>query len=144
MIPDFPYADILALPHHVSPRHAPMPLEKRAAQFAPFAALSGYDDMIIEEARATEAETSQDAEMLNMKFMMISQQLDSGTNPSLTFRVFVPDALKDGGQYVNVTGSVVKIDAINKQVVLEDRRIDMSAIHDIYGEAVDGLDEGMA
>ena len=59
---EWPYEDIMNLPHHVSARHAPMPMIKRAAQFAPFSALAGYDDAIAETARLTAERCDGEAE----------------------------------------------------------------------------------
>ena len=135
------YPDIIDLPHWQSPKRKHMSLYDRAAQFAPFAALSGYDDMITEEARQTGVKTEQDHEMLNRKLGMVNHLLAGGTHPTLSFTVFVPDEFKDGGEYTDVTGTVMKIDAVHKQVILSEATLDISAIHDIHGSAVDELEE---
>lgn len=137
------YPDIIDLPHWQSPKRRHMPLYDRAAQFAPFAALSGYDDMIAEEARETNSQLEQDHELLDRKLGMVSHLLSRGIHPTLSFTVFVPDTYKDGGEYLDVTGSVMKIDTVNKKVILDETILNISAIHDIRGSVIDDLDEMM-
>ena len=135
------YPDIIDLPHWQSSKRNHMSLYDRAAQFAPFAALSGYDDMIAEEARQTGVKAEQDLEMLNRKISMVNHLLTSGVQPTLSFTVFVPDEFKDGGEYTDVTGTVTKIDAVNKKVILNEGILDISAIYDIRGSAVDDMED---
>ncbi len=94
-----PYDDIINLPHHVSERHPQMSMYNRAAQFAPFAALTGHDSAITEAARLTEAEeelSESDAEVLNRKLAYL-QSLDE--KPTISVTYFVPDDKKEGGSY---------------------------------------------
>lgn len=105
------YEDILYQPHHVSPRRANMPLMDRAAQFAPFAALSGHDGLIRETARLTEPflelTDSKQAELDE-----ILQRLQPGMQLRLTH--FVPDLRKEGGRYAECVGILRKVDDYTK------------------------------
>ena len=107
------YADIIDLPYHPKGR---MSLYDRAAQFAPFAALSGYDDMVTEEARVTGEWRERDEDELDRKLSQLLAVID--THPFLTFTVFVPDERKDGGEYKSVAGKVKKVDMNRKEIVL--------------------------
>lgn len=142
------YGDIIDLPHHQSQVHPHMSLYDRAAQFAPFAALTGYDDMITEEARETGLKLAQNLKRLNAKIKVISDMLDAGEHPMLSFTVFVPDEKKAGGSYAEMKGIVKRIDPISDSLILfsENEKSDglslkLEDIHDIYGEAVDYLDD---
>ena len=142
------YGDIIDLPHHQSQVHPHMSLYDRAAQFAPFAALTGYDDMITEEARETGLKLAQNLKRLNAKIKVISDMLDAGEHPMLSFTVFVPDEKKAGGSYTEMKGIVKRIDPISASLILfsENEKSDglslkLEDIHDIYGEAVDYLDD---
>ena len=119
--PRIVYADIIDLPHHQSPTRPHMSLYDRAAQFAPFAALTGYDEMIVEEARETDTGIvleDWELEQLNQKLTLIADVLEDGNKPRLTFTVFVPDERKAGGKYIEVTDTVKRIDATARKVVL--------------------------
>ena len=142
------YGDIIDLPHHQSQVHPHMSLYDRAAQFAPFAALTGYDDMISEEARETGLKLAQNLKRLNAKIKVISDMLEAGDHPALSFTVFVPDEKKAGGTYEEIKGKVKRIDPISDSLILfsENEKSDglslkLEDIHDIYGEAVDYLDD---
>lgn len=113
-----PYDDILDLPHHVSTTHPPMPMADRAAQFSPFAALTGYDDAIRETARRTDrrAEPSEEVlAMLDQKLRLLARQPGAAAR----FTWFVPDVRKAGGAYVTVEGVVRRIDTDARRVLLE-------------------------
>ena len=117
------YDDIINLPHHVSTTHAPMPVADRAAQFSPFAALTGYEDAIDETARLTQDWIELDEnekERLNEKFQQIREQLP--THPQVIFTYFEPDQKKQGGAYLTVEGRVKKIDEYRGVFILEDGR----------------------
>ena len=104
----WPYEDIVNLPHHVSDRHTPMPMIKRAAQFTPFAALTGYDDVIAETARLTDDRivlTEDAAQELSRK---ISYALEYGLEIRIVH--FVPDERKAGGSYRETKGKIRKIE----------------------------------
>lgn len=105
------YKDILSLPHHQSLTRQPMPLQNRAAQFAPFAALTGYEQVIFETARQTEtqAELAEDQKAeLNERLCQLAECLDS--NLQVNIEYFVPDNQKTGGAYHLATGAVQRID----------------------------------
>ena len=113
------YDDIITLPHHVSETHPQMPMSERAAQFSPFAALSGHGDAIIETARLTDAQkelNEDDAVALNRTLGKI-QELD---NPEVSITFFQPDGRKEGGVYVTVIGAVKRIDPVSGIVALID------------------------
>ena len=118
------YEDIINLPHHVSSRHTPMSLLNRAAQFAPFAALTGYDEAVKETARYTDDETELDEsrlEILNERLRFLqSVQIE---RPVVTITFFQSDERKSGGAYVAATGSVKKIDDYERLVTLTDGTI---------------------
>ncbi len=116
-----PYADIIHLPHHVSQNHPQMPLRDRAAQFAPFAALTGYKAAVGETARLTSERREldpQEAEELNRRLSELAARLQDC--PEVTVKDFVPDDRKSGGAYVTVTGRVRHISVPEKTLVLED------------------------
>lgn len=116
-----PYADIIDLPHHVSKRHPQMPMEKRAAQFSPFAAMVGHDAAIRETARLTEErlELSEDEKaVIDGKLQMIQAHIEE--QPEVTVTYFQPDEKKSGGAYVTVTGSAKKVDDVSKLLLLQD------------------------
>lgn len=118
------YRDIINLPHHQSKRRPRMSMIDRAAQFSPFAALTGHDDAIIETARLTDREIELDEgtkSILNEKIQMISDYLYK--KPTVTFIHFEPDIKKDGGAYLKTTGTVKKIDDYNKEIYLIDGTI---------------------
>lgn len=115
------YDDIVHLPHHVSRKHPQMSMKDRAAQFSPFAALTGYDAAIAETARLTDQRVELDEyerQALNEKLQFISEHLNEHPKVSITY--FLPDARKDGGEYVTVTGNVKKIDDYEHKIVLMD------------------------
>lgn len=108
-----PYEDILHLPHHKASNRPQMSLHDRAAQFSPFAALSGFDGVIAETGRLTgrrKALTEEEKERLNRKLALIADRLREGDHPLVTVTFFVPDALKDGGEYLEYAGRVRKIE----------------------------------
>ncbi len=121
------YDNIINLPHHVSVRHPQMPLIDRAAQFSPFAALTGHDAAIKETQRLTDEwmELNEDRkELLDEKLRIIRESLANGKGgqglPEILFTYFQPDIKKSGGAYLTVQGKVRKIDEYAHQVLLED------------------------
>ena len=115
------YSDIINLPHHVSKNHPQMSREARAAQFAPFAALTGYDDVIHETARLTDEQVEleeYDSERLNRKFAELMTILDN--HPEITVSYFLPDERKAGGSYTTVSGTVKKIDTYEHLLWMDD------------------------
>lgn len=150
--PRIVYADIIDLPHWQSPTRPHMSLYDRSAQFASYKALSGYEDMVAEEARLADAELqlSESAiELLNQKLGLIADVIEDGTHPELTFTVFVPDEKKAGGKYVDVTDAVKKIDTVYRKVILmgtegrskRNKTLDIDKITAIHGGLVDYLDD---
>ena len=105
------YDDLIHLPHYQSTTHPHMPLCSRAAQFSPFAALTGYDDAVAEAGRMTqnEKELSSDLqEAINKKLTFCRRHQED--HPRLTLTFFVPDEKKDGGTYVTAIGNLENID----------------------------------
>ena len=115
------YSDIINLPHHVSHNHPQMPMMARAAQFAPFAALTGYDAVINETARLTDRQVEleeYDNERLNRKFAELMTILDD--RPEITVSYFLPDERKAGGSYNTTSGKVMKIDTYEHLLWMDD------------------------
>ncbi len=116
------YGDIIDKPHWQSPTRPHMSLYDRAAQFAPFAALTGYDDMITEEARLVDNKIELDnteIEVINQKLEILADSISNGEKPEVSITYFVPDLLKNGGKYETVTEVIKKIDIVQGQLVLE-------------------------
>lgn len=129
------YDDIINLPHHVSTKHPHMAPIDRAAQFSPFAALTGHDEAIKETARLTDERMELDEnrkELLDARLQLLREHL--GEKPTVTFTFFEPDEKKSGGAYVTVTGSVKKIEEYENKIILEEGAAIF--IDDIY--AVEG------
>lgn len=115
------YDDIIDLPHHVSETHPPMSRADRAAQFSPFAALTGYDAAVRESARVTEQRIELDEGVkaeLNARLNCILEHLSEHPQVSITY--FMPDEKKSGGAYRTVTGAVRKLDSFAKTLTLVD------------------------
>ncbi len=113
------YDDIIGLPHHVSPTRPHMSLRERAAQFAPFSALVGYDDMVEETARQTEDKINigeYDAFLLDRKLRILKDNEDS--HPFLEITYFLPDGKKNGGRYETVRERLLRIDEYEKKIHL--------------------------
>ena len=129
------YEDIINLPHHVSTKRPQMPLKDRAAQFAPFAALTGHDEAIKETARLTDERIELDEStlaILNDKIQIILDNLD--IEPEVTVSYFKPDNKKSGGAYIDHTGVVKRIDDFEKTVIFTDKVIiPIEDILDIQG-----------
>ena len=118
------YDDIINLPHHISSKHPRLSMEQRAAQFAPFAALTGYGDSIKETARLTDNRielNEEEKEMLNIKLQELKSKIS--TLPQVTITYFVPDAKKAGGEYITKMSRLKKIDEYKKIIILEDKTI---------------------
>lgn len=113
------YSDILHLPHHVSSVHPQMPVSARAAQFAPFAALTGHGAAIAEAARLTEARPAlgeQEKEELNRRLLLLKNF--SSQHPELKITYFIPDARKAGGRICRTAGLLKKIDVYRRLLLL--------------------------
>ncbi len=116
-----PYDDILHLPHPTSKRHPRMPIVDRAAQFSPFAALTGHKAAIEETARVTDRriELDEDAkEQLDQTLQLLLERMDE--QPEITVTWFSPDKKKAGGQYHTVTGKLKRIDTQESRLILTD------------------------
>ena len=125
------YDDIINLPHHESKKHPKMPVLDRAAQFQPFAALSGHDAAVRETARLTENRTELDEtrkEELDLHLQLLREQLSQ--KPQVVITYFVSDAKKDGGAYFTIIGTIQKIDENRRQVIMENGTV--IPVNDIY------------
>jgi len=133
-----PYDDIINLPHRVSASHPNMSALDRAAQFSPFAALTGYEDAVKETARLTNKRVELDESskaILNDRLCMIQDTLEDQPQVSITY--FKPDNKKDGGAYITTTGGVKKIDEYARSMVMQDAtKIPIDEIISIDGEII--------
>lgn len=130
------YDDIIDLPHQISVRHPRMPIPDRAAQFAPFAALTGYDAAIRETARQTEQKIELDENakaVLDWKQQLLLYRAQQ--HPQITVIYFNPDTHKTGGAYISVSGQFHSIDPLKRQLVLTDKtRIPLDDILELESE----------
>lgn len=130
------YDDIIQLPHHVSKRHPQMSLYNRAAQFAPFAALTGYEEAIIETARLTAPKVDMmedNQQLLDRKLALLSRSLREQPTVSITY--FQPDKKKTGGQYLTVTGVIKTIRDSERVILMADgKRVSIDTIINIDGD----------
>ena len=149
--PEIIYADIFNHPHWVSPKHPPMSLYDRAAQFSAYKALSGYEDMIGEEARLVDNKielSEEERDHLNQKLNLIADVIADGTRPELAITYFIPDPLKAGGRYETIQETIRKIDTVEQKLILEKTvgiagsrmEIKISDVLEIHGELVDYID----
>lgn len=114
------YEDMLHMPHHVSSTRPHMTLEERAAQFSPFAALTGYGDLLSETARQTEAwmePGADDISRLDTCLQVLQQHLPE--RPAVTVTFFQPDSRKEGGSYRTLTGTLHRIDPLKRVLILD-------------------------
>ncbi len=137
-----PYEDIINHPHHVSKSHPQMPMADRAAQFSPFAALTGYDAAIQETGRLTEERITLDEEVqavLNRKQFLLNAHISD--KPEITVTYFVPDERKSGGAYVTVTGNLKRMDETERLLYLTNgQRIRLDDIADINSPLFRNMD----
>ena len=130
------YDEIANLPHHVTETRPQMPMSDRAAQFAPFAALTGYDSAIRETERLTDERIELDEEALtalNLRYRLLMDAL--GKEPEVEITFFKPDERKSGGEYVTVNGAVKNIDDFERLITMQDgMKIPMNDILSIDGE----------
>ena len=136
------YDEIMGLPHHVSKTRPQMPMSDRAAQFAPFAALTGYDAAIKETGRLTDERIELDVEALSaldMKYQLLMEALDEA--PEVTITYFQPDERKAGGKYVSAVGAVKKIDDFERRITMRNgTRIPTDDVLSIDGELFSSLE----
>ena len=127
------YSDIIDLPHFVSKNRKHMSNYDRAAQFAPFAALTGYGEKIIEASRLTDKYIElgeQEKADLDYKINIINENIKN--RPLIRIKYFIPDKLKEGGQYLIEEVRVKRIDFIYRLLILDDnRKIDLYYINNI-------------
>lgn len=137
-----PYDDIINLPHPVSISHPRMRQLDRAAQFSPFAALTGYDAAVAETGRLTDERlelAEEEKEVIGLRLQLLLEHLDE--RPEVTIIYFVPDERKTGGAYKSVTGIVKKIDEYERSIALfGGERIPIEEVSQIEGELFKGLD----
>ena len=116
-----PYEDIIHLPHPTSKNHLRMSTQERAAQFSPFAALTGHAAAIAETARLTDRKIELDEDTraeLDRRQAVLLEQISE--RPEVTVTWFAPDERKEGGTYVTTTGRLKKLDEIQRVLVLAD------------------------
>lgn len=130
------YEDIINLPHHVSKKHKQMSLEARSAQFAPFAALTGYEDTIEETARITKEKIEINEELkriLDDKLKLIKEHISE--KPEITITYFKPDSKKSGGSYETITDKVIRINNYNHVIIMQSKiEIPILDVIEITGE----------
>ena len=124
------------LPPHISKRHPQPTMMDRAARFAPFAAITGYEEMVLEEARVTEEWvdlTESALERLNERLVILQEHLSA--QPEITITYFEPDQRKSGGAYVTHTGIVKRIDLYEHLLIMMDgKKIRIDSICELSGE----------
>ena len=135
---DKKYAAIAGVPHHVSRVHPQMSMEDRAAQFSPFAALTGYGDVILETQRLTDEKVELDEEalaLLDEKYQILMCRMEE--QPVVQITYFQPDERKEGGSYVTVTGVVRRVDDVMKKITMQDgNEIEMGKILNVEYENI--------
>ena len=137
------YGDILNMPHHVSATRPQMPMPDRAAQFSPFAALTGYDAAIKETGRLTDTKIELDDEELhnlNLKFQLLVEFLEDEPEVAITY--FKADERKAGGAYLEATDIVKKLDDFERLITMQDgTKIPMDDILTIESDAFSSLEQ---
>ena len=135
------YEDIINLPHHVSKTRPQMSMLDRAAQFSPFAALTGYDAAIKETGRLTDEKIELDEDTkaaLDMKQAYLIEMIDE--QPEITIIYFLPDARKVGGAYVTVTGNLKRFDEYERLLILTNgKKIPMDDIANLESDLFQGI-----
>lgn len=136
------YDDIIDLPHHVSDKHLQMSIYNRAAQFAPFAALTGYDDAICETARITDRKLELDEyekERIERILQYINENIEDIQEIKVTY--FVPDSKKTGGAYIDYIGRIRRIDDVfHKLIMIDGKTINIDDILEMNGEWLEMID----
>lgn len=135
------YPDIIDRPHHISSKRPQMSRMNRAAQFSPFAALTGYDALVGESARVTDErlELSEDGIIrINTKLQFLQNHLED--RPVVTVLYFEKDQRKPGGAYVDVVGTVKRIDTIGGILLMQSgKEIPLEDIYDLMGDLFEAL-----
>lgn len=139
---DTKYDDIIGLPHYEPKYHQRMPMANRAAQFAPFAALTGHGAAIDETARLTDMKPELSAEQQHELSQRLTQVMERHTPVTIT--CFIPDSRKSGGRYADITGVIKKIDTIDRTLTLTDGQmldLDSMIYLKVEDEKVKGLND---
>lgn len=126
------YDDILYLDRPISKNHPQMSIYDRSAQFAPFAALVGYDEAIKEQARTVDSKVElgiDKVEEINKTIAFLS--INEGQHPSISVTYFLKDKVKNGGNYLQYSGRLKRIDTIEKELVFPNKKIKFKDIVDI-------------
>lgn len=127
------YSDIISAPRHRSDVHPAMSLSNRAAQFAPFAALSGFDDDVAETARLTDDKLILEEERLNIlnsRMQLLLELISS--RPTVEVTYFIPDERKSGGRVITVGGRVRRIDEANRKIIFTNSlAVEFDDVYDI-------------
>ncbi len=123
----FPYEDIIGLERPVSKTYPQASMEDRAARFSPFAAITGYEAMVQEAARFTQPRVELDE---NRK-AVLDERMRQSVGQTVTVTYFVPDPKKEGGTYQQVTGQVIRLDELKRQLILPDVTIPIDDIFDV-------------
>lgn len=147
------YADIIDLPHHQSAARPHMSLYDRAAQFSPFAALSGYDAMVTEEARLTDSRRElweTDLELLDQRLRLVAEAIENKALPEITVTYFAPDERKAGGSYQSYTGTVKRVDLVKQKLVFyaangrsDGEMFGLEQLTALHGDLLDRLDNSL-
>lgn len=136
MAQKFPYEDIVDLPPHISKKYPQPTMLERAARFSPFAAITGYEEMVKEAARVTDKKIELDEgdkEILNEKLLFVTEMCESDAIINITY--FIPDSLKSGGKYTTVSGSIKRIDEYERKILFTDgTTIPIDDIYQIDGD----------
>ena len=131
MADKFPYEDIVNLPPHISKKHPQPSMMDRAARFAPFAAITGYEEMVLEEARVTEEQIHLDEDAVALiceKINMIQEFIDE--KPEIKITYFEPDKKKSGGAYITITGTPKRVDEFEQLLIMTDgKKIKFDSIY---------------
>ena len=137
------YDDIINLPHHVSKTHPHMSLSDRAAQFSPFAALTGYEEAIKEAGRIVDEKielSEEEKEEINRQLNYLNEHKKD--NIQITITYFLKDMKKNGGSYRQITSNLKRLDEIEKTILLADNTIlRIDDIRKIQSPLFDTLDE---
>ncbi len=140
------YQDIIGLPHHVSQKRPHMSMTDRAAQFSPFAALTGYDAAVKETARLTEQRmelNEEEQQKISERLTLLKTHLSDSPVVEITW--FVPDERKTGGEYNTVTGAVKKLDEFQRTLVMTDgTEIPVEEIVELGGTLFHSIDDTFA
>lgn len=136
------YGDIIDLPHHVSKKRPQMSRLNRAAQFSPFAALTGYDDLVRESARVTSKRVElADDDLATLDRKLNFLQAHQSNRPEITITYFEQDAKKAGGEYRECTGRIKRIDTVEHCIILSDAQcIPIADVLDIAGDILTDLE----